>query len=247
MECIRKQLGVSLVELLVALAILAIALVPLLSVFLHALKTTEHSNKRTIAINLARDMLEEIRSKEFVEPGVSPSGGPATVGLETSDGYSATVSRLFLDDVDDYDGWCRGQDCECGGVPPDTGTSGDGLCDDNSALEAYDGTAYQGEGYPHYMGFTRRVEVFNIHPTPDQGNQQPREHRMDIGKDTARKSKKFNFYDLRAENFPNLTGNAAGNSRLKVVKVNVTYKGVATPDINIEDFALVVLPASKEE
>jgi prepilin-type N-terminal cleavage/methylation domain-containing protein len=249
MEWIRKQLGVSLVELLVALAILAIALVPLLSLFLHALKMTEHSNKRTIAINLARDIQEEIRSREFSEPDVSALGGPSVVGFEEAPFVIGTDSRLTkLDDVDDYDGWCRGWHCTaCGG-----GSSGDKLCVDDSPLEAYDGTSYDGKGYPLYLGFTRMVEVYNIWPniSTTSGRETP-EHWIEIGSGAHRQAEPFNFYDLREENFSNLTscaakGSARGNSRLKVVKVTVTYRGPVTPDINIEDTALVVLPISRE-
>lgn len=255
MEWIRKQLGVSLVELLVALAILAIALVPLLSLFLHALKTTEHSNKRTIAINLARDMQEEIRSREFAEPYIDALGGPSVVGFEEGAFVPGTDSRLTkLDDVDDYDGWCRGQDCDCTGI-----TSG--VCVDNSPLEAYDGTTYDGAGYPHYQGFTRMVEVFNIWPNISTAvaageirkGTEPKKHEVEVGTGAYRAKEPFNFYDLRTGSFSNLTTNfsnrgiARGNSRLKVVKVTVTYKGAVTPDITIEDVALVALPVSREQ
>lgn len=264
MEWIRKQLGVSLIELLVALAILAIALVPLLSLFLHALKMTEHSNKRTIAINLARDMQEEIRSREFAEPYENARSGPGVVGFEESPFGSSDKRFEILDDVDDYDGWCRGQDCECGQTTPDpsdTGVTSDGLCNDNSPLEAYDGTTYDGKGYPHYQGFTRMVQVFNIWPNISttvaagetrKGNE-PREHEIEVGAGAYRAKEPFNFYDLRTENFENLTGFrspdgiARGYSRLKVVKVVVTYKGAVTPDITIEDIALVALPVSREQ
>jgi prepilin-type N-terminal cleavage/methylation domain-containing protein len=253
MEWIRKQLGVSLIELLVALAILAIALVPLLSLFLHALKMTEHSNKRTLAINLVRDIQEEIRSREFAEPYEDALGGPSVVGFEETPFVPGTDSRLTkLDDVDDYNSWCRGQDCQCGGTEPDTGVSTDGLCDDNSPLEAYDGTTYDGRGYPLYLGFTRMVEVYNIWPnvSTTSGREAP-EHWIALGAGSYRKDEPFNFFDLREENFPNLTscaakGSAKGNSRLKVVKVTVTYTGAVTPDVKIEDTALVVLPVSRE-
>ena len=257
MEWIRKQLGVSLIELLVALAILAIALVPLLSLFLHALRMTEHSNKRTIAINLARDLQEEIRSKEFAEPYTDALDGPTGVGFEEGTFVVGTDTRLIkLDDVDDYDGWCRGQDC----TACDGGSSGDNLCVDNSPLEAYDGTTYDGRGYPHYQGFTRMVEVFNIFPNIStrvvageirRGNE-PKAHDIMVGKGDYRADEPFNFYDLRTDNFENLTSNysrgiARGNSRLKVVKVTVTYRGAVTPDIKIEDVALIALPISREQ
>jgi hypothetical protein len=198
-------------------------------------------------------MQEEIRSKQFAEPYVNALGGPATVGFEEG-AFGSTDTRIeILDDVDDYDGWCRGQDCDCTGI-----TSG--VCVDDSPLEAYDGTTYDGAGYPHYQGFTRMVKVFNIWPNIStrvvagearRGNE-PKQHQIEVGKDAYRTDEPFNFYDLREESFENLTSNyssgiARGNSRLKVVKVIVTYKGAVTPDIKIEDIALVALPVSREE
>lgn len=255
-----SQYGVSLVELLVAVAILGIALTPLLSIFVHALKTAEHSNKRTIALNLARDMQEEIRSKAFVEP--DPPAPPAgsqyyplgtsmqPFGLDSNDGYSASVARTKLDDVDDYDGWCRGQDCTC--VAPQ---ATDGRCRDNTPLEAYDGTKYEGRGYSLYQGFTRMVQVFNILPNIStvRGGEPP-EHSMDLGVGTYRSEDPFNFYDLRQENISKLMNDPTkggrsvkGRSRLKVIKVIVTYNGPVTAPVKVEDMALVVLPVSKEE
>lgn len=244
MKRFHTQSGVSLVELLVALGILAVALTPLLSVFLHALKTSEHSNKRTIALNLVRDMQEEIRSKEFADPSHSNAlAGASTIGFEET---PFTGSRLIaFDDVDDYDGWCRGQDCTC--VDPQLS---DGRCVDNSALEAYDGTEYRGQGYPHYLGFTRQVQVYNIFPNVSttvasgetRRGDEPREHDMVIGGGTRH----LNFYDLRTENFKNLTGGATGTSRLKVIEVTVSYTGPTTPDIRVQDSAIIALPLSRE-
>jgi hypothetical protein len=76
---------------------------------------------------------------------------------------------------------------------------------------------------------------------------------MEIGMpDTSgnRPSVPFLFYDLRDETLPNLRtsqkGPAQGKTRLKVVKVTVTYQGAVTPDVKIEDVGLVVYPISKE-
>ena len=261
MQRLRKQHGVSLIELLVAVAILAIALVPLLSIFVHALKMTEHSNKRTIAINLARDLQEEIRAKEFTEPDPPalssdtlyfPKGTTALpFGLEEGTFGTGDTRWTKFDDVDDYDGWCRGQDCTC--VDPQLS---DGRCKDGSPMETYDGRPYQGAGYPNYFGFTRMVEVYNIFPNVStvvvagetRRGGEPREHQMLVGtEDTS-----FNFYDLRDDSIAGLSndpikGSAQGKSRLKAVKITVTYKGAVTPNIGIEDIGLVVLPIGTGE
>ena len=247
MERIAKQQGMSLVELLVAVGIFVVALAPLLSIFTQALKTSEHGHKRTIAVNLAREMQEEIRSRQFWEPDESdhptlsgskyfPTGTSAqTFGLEEGTFGSGDSRISKFDDVDDYNNWCRGEACDCTGIT-------NGVCVDNSPLEDYEGTKLTGAGYGHYQGFTRRVEIYNIKAS----NGEPPEHRMILGAGDYKQEVPFNFYDfgneaalanLRAQN---------GKTRLKVVKVTVTYTGPVTPNITYEDTALVVLPVSRE-
>jgi prepilin-type N-terminal cleavage/methylation domain-containing protein len=276
MEWRGKQQGMSLIELLVALAILGVALVPMLAVFTHALKTTEHSNRRTIAENLVRDLQEEIRSKAFSEPNPTdylpalvgtdyyPNWTtPQSTGCEECNSsksgtkgagvpFSTTDTRLKkFNDVDDYDGWCEGSGCTTGGCT--ASAIAWGLCGTNvnPAIEAYDGTPYTGKGYPHYQGFTRMVQVFNIFPNVSATKgREPRSHNMWLGVGTYRKASPFNFYDLRDERgFKNLTsdrrwGRARGKTDLKIVQVTVTYQGGFTPNFTIEDRALVAAPLS---
>lgn len=257
----HKQQGVSLVELLVALAILAVGLVPLLSLFTHALKTAEHANKRTIATNLARDMQEEIRSRAFSEPDDPdiPTLSSATAyfplgtsalpfGLEEADFADGDKRIEHFDDVDDYNHWCRGNQCdEC----PGGSSAHEGRCWEGMPLEAYDGKKFQGAGYNHYQGFTRSVEVYNIYANISTAvvageirrGDEPREHTMEIG--LGDEIEPFNFYDLRDETLSDLRA-PDGKSRLKVIKVTVTYTGAVTPHITVEDTGLIVLPVREE-
>jgi len=268
--------GVSLVELLVAVAILAVALTPLLAIFLQSLKMSEKAYKMSIATNLARDLAEEIRSQYFWEPyysldAIRKEGYFPMVttfqpfGLDTNglgddkydpddiDGHDADTNDgrfAYLDDVDDYDGWCRGKDCETFCT---TETTASGICKDESYLETYDGFRYNGSGgYPWYADFTRKVEVFNIYANNNADKSGPAdaatlEH--DIAFKTSTDDKTFLFYDLREANFPNLTtrggASASGRTRLKVVKVTVEYTGPITPPITVEDLNLVSLPISE--
>lgn len=240
----RPQRGVSLVELLVAMAILATVLTPLLGIFMQALKTSMHANRRTIARSLAREMVEEIRSKPFIDPLISLRTGtmyprgttPQPFGFNASgenDGtYNQAVSRLRqFDDVDDYNGWCRGPRCNCAGVTPA------GICDATLPLEDYNGTRYAGTGFAHYQGFTRQVQVFNVTPAT------PGTHSMEIGRGAYRDEKNFRFYDLRSEQ---MTAAANGMTNLKAIRVTVTYSGGTTPEFSIEDVALTVLPVGRD-
>jgi prepilin-type N-terminal cleavage/methylation domain-containing protein len=281
----QSEQGVSLIELLVAVAILAIALTPLLSIFLHGLKVSDRAKKMTIANNLARDLMEEIRSQPFWDPDISNTESLATqywpaikneklsdnpnptnnqpVGLELSgmttpdgvafsstiiDTYSTSASRInSFDDVDDYDGWCRGEDCvDC----VDT-VNNNGLCADNQPLETFDGRKYDGSGgLPDYRGlFTRQVKVFSVFPNVQQITPQT----IQVGYDTSganRELERFKFFDLREENFPNLTsdaiwGSARGRSSLKVIQVTVEYNGNVGAPFTVEDQSLAVLQATE--
>ncbi len=164
----KKEQGLSLVELLLAVAILLIGLIPLVRVLMYGLETANRANKITVATNLARDIAEEIRSQAFSEEFVigSPTctvddASPDStwrypsvdttaqcVGREGS-GEAETLTLTdggrikVFDDVDDYDGWCRGIGCS----------------DPSKALETYDGHAYEGAAY---YGFTRQVRVGNV-------------------------------------------------------------------------------------
>ena len=246
----HEKRGLSLVELLVAVAILVAGLVPMLSVFLYALQTTERSNKITIAANLARDLAEEIRSRAFWEPELSGSAVYFPIGTSQQPfGPEETFvdgnQRLKqFDDVDDYDFWCRGQDCDCSNLPAGYPTD---MCKQGWPLETYEGDKYNGTGgYPNYPGFTRKVEVFNIYPS--HTSPVPT-HTMTLRKGTSDtdddESITFEFYDLQEENFPNLTGGATGKTRLKVIKVTVGYKGSVTGDIEVNDINLVAMPITE--
>lgn len=275
--CAHDTRGVSLVELLVAMAILAVALTPLLGIFLQSLKLSEKAYRMSMATNLARDMAEEIRVKDFWEPYFGkdldrrqpyfpyrdPNPTPQPFGLDTinistdgpNDNYVVGNPRyLAFDDVDDYHGWCRGKDCEtfCLNF---VGTPQEVLCRDNTYLETYDGKPYNGRGgYPLYADFTRRVEVFNIHPSnnaskTDKAAVSELEHPV-IFETYTTQAKDFLFYDLRAANFQNLTTRsgmpATGRTRLKVVRVTVEYTGPLTPPIKVEDVNLITWPISAQ-
>jgi len=249
-----RERGLSLVELLIAVAILAVALTPLLAIFVHGVQTAEKANKMTIANNLARDLAEEIRAQSFWEPTLMNSqtlkkgyfpydnGAAQPFGLDTDDAYTTAKARQdTLDDVDDYNGWCRGDNCTC--------ATGQVLCVDNTPFENYDGTKLP------YTGFTRRVEIFNINPT--RNKIKPAKHNVKMVtnyNDMAAADQPFQFFDLRETSFALLTTSgtgtaktfAKGNSRIKVIRVVVEYSGTATSSVKVEDVNLAVQPLSEE-
>jgi prepilin-type N-terminal cleavage/methylation domain-containing protein len=246
---IYKNQGMSLIELLVAVAILLVGLIPLLSLFLQSVKTVEKSNKMVLANNLARDLSEEIRSQAFWDPEFAhlksadyfPTMANITVpqpfGLEPAvDSFPAETftygdKRIEkFDDVDDYNGWCRGANCNC--------ATSNGVCENNKPLETYDGKKYgQDPGYPPLWGFTRRVEVFNIWSNFTTA------HDMGVGmKNYTTPFRFYNFQDDRLASLSTTPTLAQGRSYLKVIRVVVEYTGSVVPSFKVEDLSLAVQP-----
>ncbi|MFH1238665.1 MAG: prepilin-type N-terminal cleavage/methylation domain-containing protein [bacterium] len=94
--------GLTLVEILIAIVILAVALVPLIGVFTSGVKQSGVSQKMTIAYNLGQDLMEEIRSKQFDENILNPTV-PNQLGPERRE-YRYSTTNPY-DDVDDYNGY----------------------------------------------------------------------------------------------------------------------------------------------
>lgn len=87
--CIRKQAGITLVELILYIVIVSIGLAGILSVMN---VTSQHSADpmvRKQALAVAESLLEEITLKDFADP----------------DGSEAGETRPTFDDVDDYNGY----------------------------------------------------------------------------------------------------------------------------------------------
>lgn len=246
----KHEQGLSLIELLVASTILLIAVIPLLQVIMYGLQTSIRGEKITLATNLARDLAEEMRtqafSEEFVPSGSTEcpvdavykkkAGVPQCFGLESGESVATAQhgGRIAVfDDVDDYDGWCRGKDCQ-GGYRP---------------LETYDGFLYNGtQGYPPYLGFTRRVKVRNL----DVGGDRPvSEFHADpfasyTSTDGTLFIKRYDFRNWSALTVKKDGTNATGLTPLKRIEITVTYNGSVVRGIEVADVSYVVMPYVKD-
>lgn len=127
--------GFTYLEMIIALVIIAAILVPLILQFPVALEVQRTSQVAAIANELARDLMEEIESKEFYDL----TGGISSFGIE-ADEVTGPQTRTTFDDVDDYDDW------QSGTAPQDI--SGGEM----------DGTG----SLPDYQGYTRSVEVNKV-------------------------------------------------------------------------------------
>ncbi len=244
----NKQ-GVSLVELLVAVAILAIGIIPLLRVIMYGLETGNRAGKMTIATNLARDLAEEMRTQAFSEEFVYGSSecpinlvykkspdNPQCFGLDSGESVATAGNGgriAVFDDVDDYDGWCRGRDCP-GSYQP---------------LETYDGSRYNGsEGYPPYFGFTRTAQVRNLDVGGDRTEYEFYADPFETytSTDSTQFIKRYDFNNWSTLTVKKDGTDARGLTPLKRIEIIVTYDGPTVGGIKIVDVSYVVMPYVKE-
>jgi len=87
MRAIRER-GVTLIELVVAIVVIAIAASAVLGVLSRSAATSADAMVLSQAVSIAESYLEEITLKPFTDP----------------DGVDGEASRVDFDDVDDYDG-----------------------------------------------------------------------------------------------------------------------------------------------
>jgi type II secretory pathway pseudopilin PulG len=90
----RKLLnGFTLIEALLAAVILAMAITAIVMPFSAGVQNEGIDGRRTLAVNLAQGMMEEILTKPFYD-----SGGSTVLGPEPGE------TRFAFDNIDDYDG-----------------------------------------------------------------------------------------------------------------------------------------------
>lgn len=97
MRRLSSQRGITLLEVMVAVAITSIALVSLVSLVSNSLEMEEHARKLTEAVMLADDRMKEIERNELPEPG-------EIEGLINEDepqgfAFREIVSDTIIDDV----------------------------------------------------------------------------------------------------------------------------------------------------
>lgn len=96
----NNQSGFSLIELLIAMAVIGVLLIPLTSTFTFSLESIRHSKNRQRATMLAKDCLSRLRST--VEFSNLPSAG-GSIQCDGATGGSPPFE--FADPNDDIDYW----------------------------------------------------------------------------------------------------------------------------------------------
>jgi len=95
--------GFTLLEILLSLAIFAVALPILSSLFSGGMKQPAIAREQAKAVFLAQELMEEVLTQKWDENATPPghTNNPSVIGTDT--GETASL-RSSLDDIDDYDG-----------------------------------------------------------------------------------------------------------------------------------------------
>lgn len=96
----KKQLGFTLIEVMIALVILATGLLALMAMQIVSIKANAFSSEMTYASMLAQSRLEQLRNLDYAS--IPPTAGPITdviiPGGANTKGISYTVLRQVADD-----------------------------------------------------------------------------------------------------------------------------------------------------
>jgi len=96
--------GFSLVELLLAIVIMIIAIVPIMDSITSSFQSTHASEENTMLVNYAREKMEDISAMIFADVAVSSPSGTPTALSDTLTLFGETLNRDVLVDLYDGDG-----------------------------------------------------------------------------------------------------------------------------------------------
>ena len=173
--------GLSFLELIIALSIISVGLVGLIQASNTALELYYRTSRQIIATNLAKSLLAEIISRDFVDPDdptntiLGPNMGSSQ--METRCGSAGNV----FDDVDDYNGTSEN--------PPRT----------------VNGTVMNGTaGTPDYSYFTRNATVIYVNFLADNTYdetqpQTPTDYKKITATATVSKVKNISVYGYKTK------------------------------------------------
>lgn len=99
-EQIRHKQGFSLIEVLVAIAVLAVGLVAIVSIFPFAIKMNKGAEQQSLASSYARTKLEQILSSSYDEVNTGTIEQRAKVTLNPSDSAYALERQTTVTLVD---------------------------------------------------------------------------------------------------------------------------------------------------
>lgn len=98
--------GYTLVEIVLAMLLMAVALPPLLQLFAEVTFRSAETDVMPKAVSLASELMEEIKSRKFDELAARDVTGNWSLILGSDGGETATNKNTF-DDADDFNGWSQ--------------------------------------------------------------------------------------------------------------------------------------------
>jgi prepilin-type N-terminal cleavage/methylation domain-containing protein len=101
---LSKEKGFSLIELLLALTIMMIALVPIMDAISASFQYAKAGKESTIILNYARAKMEDVLAMSFDTVPISASPGTPTALSDTVTVTGNTLNRFVLVDLYDGDG-----------------------------------------------------------------------------------------------------------------------------------------------
>jgi MSHA pilin protein MshD len=109
----KRQSGMTLAELLVAMVVIAVGLAGVLTAFSVVVKNSSDPLIRKQMLAIAEEMMEEITPKQFAVTGSPPSNSEK----DCRSGAAAVAPREDFDDVSDYAGYATLGICDIEGLP----------------------------------------------------------------------------------------------------------------------------------
>ena len=95
----KTSSGFTLLEALISAVVLAMAITAITMPFTVGAQNEQADGRRTLAVSLAQEMMEEILAKPFSDPQDDSQGGPEP----------GESSRSLYDNIDDYDGYIESE------------------------------------------------------------------------------------------------------------------------------------------
>ena len=161
--------GFTFIEIVMALAVISLGIIGIVFLFSTALRAVNKDKVKLLSSFVAKDLVEEILTKQWQESGAGNALGP-----EAGEARSGTTANTIFDDIDDYNGLVE--------QPPLTVEG-----------QAMDGSIPQGETepLPNYSNFRREVLVEYVDgdalvvPSPVPGNYSTDYKRVSVSVDYA--------------------------------------------------------------
>ncbi|MBI5573251.1 MAG: prepilin-type N-terminal cleavage/methylation domain-containing protein [Elusimicrobia bacterium] len=103
----KKKKGYTLVEIMIAMVVLVLGLIPLVKLIGDSLVATSDLGSRSVANELAQDLMEEIKQRKWDEnagaDGLTATASRSAINLAASmDAGESAANKTTFDDIDDY-------------------------------------------------------------------------------------------------------------------------------------------------